>query len=212
MVLVNWQTHPLRTGSSTASDISADLVGAMRMALEPELGCHMAYFSGACGDLNPTSMIVSEKLDLDYMQQGAVMAKQAILAMDTMDKKDTGKVQILRYDQEIFVNKNRSDILLYAFSIGDVGFIAAPYEMFDTNGMELKSGTVGNENYAAEDQLENPYEMTIITTIANGYYNYIPSALGYENGGYATDTASLAPGTGEQIVGDFLQILNELHD
>ena len=104
------------------------------------------------------------------------------------------------------------DMAITAISIGDVAFTAHPYEMFDTNGMELKSGTVGNENYEADEQLENPYEMTIITTIANGYYNYIPSAMGYKNGGYATDTASYAPGTGERVVGDFLQILNELHD
>ena len=83
--------------------------------------------------------------------------------------------------------------------------------MFDTSGMELRSGTVGNENYAAEDQLENPYAMTVICTIANGHLGYVPSLLGYTNGGYSTDIAYLAPGSGEELVGDYLAILNELH-
>ena len=103
------------------------------------------------------------------------------------------------------------DMNISAISFGDVAITCHPYEMFDTNGMELRSGTVGNENYAAEDQLENPYAMTVVASIGNGKHGYIPSQLGYINGGYATDTTPYAPGTGEQIVGDMLHILNELH-
>lgn len=104
------------------------------------------------------------------------------------------------------------ELTISAVSFGDVAFTAHPYEMFDTNGVELKRGTVGNPNYEPDEQLPNPYKMTVVTTIANGYNSYIPSRLGYTNGGYSTDTALFAPGTGERIVGDFLQILNELHD
>lgn len=102
-------------------------------------------------------------------------------------------------------------LTISAISLGDVAFTAHPYEMFDTNGMELKAGTVGNENYEADKQMENPYKMTIIATIANGYNSYIPSAMGYENGGYETDVTYFAKGTGEALVADYLTILNELH-
>lgn len=101
---------------------------------------------------------------------------------------------------------------LFAISIGDVVFATVPYEMFDTNGMELRSGTVGNENYAAEDQLENPYKMTIVCSLTNGHLGYVPSQLGYTNGGYATDITKLAPGSGEILIGDLLHMLNELHE
>ena len=67
------------------------------------------------------------------------------------------------------------------------------------------------ENYFPEEQMENPYKMTIVATIANGYNSYIPSRMGYTNGGYSTDTALFAPGSGERIVADYLKILNELH-
>ena len=100
---------------------------------------------------------------------------------------------------------------LFAISIGDVVFATVPYEMFDTNGMELRNGTVGNENYAPEDQLENPYKMTIVSTLTNGHLGYVPSQLGYTNGGYATDITKLASGSGELIVGDLLHMINELH-
>jgi len=99
-----------------------------------------------------------------------------------------------------------------AITIGDVVFTYHPYEMFDTNGMELRAGTVGNENYLPEEQLENPYKMTFICTLGNGHLGYVPSLLGYTNGGYSTDIAYLAPGSGERLVGDYLQLLNELYN
>ena len=104
------------------------------------------------------------------------------------------------------------DLTIGAFAIGDVAFTFHPYEMFDTNGMELRNGTVGNPNYEADEQLENPFAMTFICTLGNGHMGYVPSLLSYTNGGYSTDIAYLAPGSGERLVGDYLAILNELHD
>ncbi len=103
------------------------------------------------------------------------------------------------------------DVTIGAIAIGDVVFTAQPYEVFDTNGVELRQGTVGNPNYAAEDQLENPYKMTVVCSLANGHLGYVPSQLGYTNGGYSTDITKLAPGSGELLVGDLLHILQELH-
>ena len=103
------------------------------------------------------------------------------------------------------------DCTISVITFGDVAFSAHPYEMFDTNGMELRGGTVGNPNYAAEDQLANPFPMTFVTTIANGYNSYIPSLLGFTNGGYERDQTRYACGTGELLVGDYLHLLNELY-
>jgi hypothetical protein len=82
--------------------------------------------------------------------------------------------------------------------------------MFDTNGMELRAGTVGNPNYKEAEQLTNPYPMTFLCTLGNGHLGYVPSLLGYNNGGYSTDIAYLAPGSGERLVGDYLRILHDL--
>ena len=104
------------------------------------------------------------------------------------------------------------DMTISVITFGDVAFTVHPYEMFDTNGMELRSGSVGNPNYDADDQLENPYAMTFICTMGNGTHGYVPSRLGFTNGGYSTDITKFAPGTGEQLVGDYLRLLNELHE
>ena len=97
-------------------------------------------------------------------------------------------------------------------TFGDMALTVHPYEMFDCNGKALREGTVGNADYAAEDQLENPFGMTFITTISNGSMGYIPSTLGFDNGGYERDTTRYARGTGELLVGDYLALLNQLHD
>ena len=53
--------------------------------------------------------------------------------------------------------------------------------------------------------------MTIVTTQANGANGYIPSRLGYTNGGYSTDMTKFVAGTGEQLVGDYLRLLLEMY-
>ena len=103
------------------------------------------------------------------------------------------------------------DLTISAITLGDVAFTCHPYEMYDTNGKELRDGTVGNPNYMPHEQMENPYPMTFVCTLGNGHLGYIPSRLGYTNGGYSVDIAYLAPGAGERMVGDYLAILNELH-
>ncbi len=103
------------------------------------------------------------------------------------------------------------EVTVTMVAIGDVLFTGHPYEMFDTNGMELRQGTVGNPNYAAEEQLENPFKMTVIATKANGNHGYIPSQLNYTNGGYSVDVTKFAAGTSERIVGDLLAAAQKLH-
>ena len=102
------------------------------------------------------------------------------------------------------------ELTIGAITLGDVAFTIHPYEMFDTNGMELRAGTVGNPNYKEAEQLTNPYPMTFLCTLGNGHLGYVPSLLGYNNGGYSTDIAYLAPGSGERLVGDYLRILHDL--
>jgi len=103
------------------------------------------------------------------------------------------------------------ELTIGAITFGDVAFTVHPYEMFDTNGMDLKTGTVGNDAYPAEGQLENPFKMTVITTMSNGSNGYLPSRIGCTNGGYSTDITYFAYGTAEILVGDYLELLNELH-
>ena len=124
------------------------------------------------------------------------------------------EISSIYHAQYIITRSQLGDTLpltIAALAFGDIAFTFQPYEMFDMNGTELKEGTVGNENYTPENQLENPFAMTLVCTMSNGQEGYIPSALGYQNGGYSTDITRFASGTGEELVVDYLQLLHQLY-
>ena len=81
-------------------------------------------------------------------------------------------------------------------SVGELAFIMAPYEMFDTNGMEMKQGS--------------PFAVTFVANCANNTLSYIPSALAFEHGGYEIDRCQFVPGFGEEMARTFVGMLNEL--
>lgn len=106
-----------------------------------------------------------------------------------------------------------------AYDLGGIGFIAVPYEMFQENGQAIKGNVhevTGKTDYTTVESgagvgSSSPYAMTIVATQANGANGYIPSSIGYTNGGYSTDTSPYHPGTGEQLVQAYLNMLNGLY-
>lgn len=90
------------------------------------------------------------------------------------------------------------DIQMAALSMGDVGIVFAPYEMYDTNGMQIKA--------------RSPFEMTFVCGYTNNAFGYIPSATGFQNGGYEVDACTFAAGTGEILVEEYLRLLTEIRE
>lgn len=90
----------------------------------------------------------------------------------------------------------RVELPMHAFRVGDIGFVTAPYEMFDTNGKYIRDFS--------------PFAATIVATCANEYKSYIPSAYGYLNDCYEADTAIVPPGTGERLAQKYVKMLEAL--
>lgn len=89
------------------------------------------------------------------------------------------------------------NIEMNAIRIGSVGFITAPYEMFDTNGMAIKDAS--------------PFDTTFIMTCSNGHNDYIAAAYAFENGGsYEVHNRVFAKGTAEDLQNQYIAMLNEL--
>jgi len=84
-----------------------------------------------------------------------------------------------------------------AISFGDAGFVWAPYEMYDTNGMFIKENS--------------PFDITIVATCANGANGYFPSLLGFAHGGYEPDTTKYVEGTAEKLADEYVKMLTQLH-
>ena len=191
ILVVNWQTHPHRSGGSKRFDITADIVGAMRDETEARTGYHFAYFSGAGGNINSRSRIKALNLDGDHEVCGKYMAEHAIAALDALTPTPTGAVRGLTDSMTVDINHSMDHLAefaiglrrewertgdhaacreagapygihspyhagaiysksklgpnrqvpLWVLAIGDIAFVGAPYEMFDTNGMQIKWGS-----------------------------------------------------------------------
>ena len=86
---------------------------------------------------------------------------------------------------------------IHALKVGGVGIAVVPYEMYDTNGLQVKEAS--------------PFDLTVIATCANTMQGYVPSALAWEHGGYSCDTTRFCPGSGEELAQHFLNLLDKLH-
>lgn len=91
---------------------------------------------------------------------------------------------------------NEEQIPVSVAGIGSVGFIMAPYEMFDDSALAIKEGS--------------PFEMTFILAYTNGSYGYIVSQPCYEHGCYEEEITYYAKGCAEELVDLYLDLLNQL--
>ena len=250
IVLCNFGVHQTNTGGQLKHDVSADIAGAMRAEYEAQDDVYFAYFTAACGNVNPVSNIAEENIipSHDHIAHGKALAKYALDARDTYEPASFGAirgksadcVQPINhttdglvaqateiwdlytstndramanaagkekygfssvYQANAIVKRSKmpetDTVTINAMTVGDLAFAVAPYEMYDTNGMEIKAGS--------------PYKMTFVLTLGNQQsMGYFPTRLSFEHGGYAADTCRFMPGIGEDISSAFVKLLSEL--
>ena len=84
-----------------------------------------------------------------------------------------------------------------AVALGDLSWIAAPYEMFDTQGMFIKENS--------------PYKMTVIVGYCNGRNGYIPSMECITHGCYEGENRYFVKSTAQDLADRYVAMLKELH-
>ena len=87
-------------------------------------------------------------------------------------------------------------ITINTLAVGDLAFALAPYEMFDTSGMQIKEWA--------------PYAMTFVVSMCNDYRNYLATRLAFSHGCYEVDSRRYPEGTAEEIVKNHVNMLTEL--
>lgn len=197
IVLTNFQSHPLLCGGAFDTRITADYIAPMRSYVEAQLDCHFAYFSGASGNIDPASRMSVENAAGDYIDHGIQLGKQTILALSNTTPVSGGKVGALVEDHEVQIKENKSDMTLQALSAGGIGFVAPPYEMFDTNGKYIKENS--------------PFEATFVLYLANSSAGYMAAEDAYRYGGYEVEYTGFVKGTAENTANKFLDMLHTLH-
>jgi len=82
-----------------------------------------------------------------------------------------------------------------AISFGDIGFVNAPYEMFDTNGLQVRNAS--------------PFPITFICSNTDGALSYMPSLEACPRGGYEVYVCHYVSGTSEACAEKMAELLNE---
>jgi len=102
-----------------------------------------------------------------------------------------------RLDVSAVITKSRMEktarIPLSTLCFGDVGITFAPFEMFDTNCIQIREAS--------------PFEFTLTVGYANARHHYLPCAYSFSNGGYECQQCYYIPGTGETVALEFLKQL-----
>ncbi len=198
VLMVNWQAHPcLASGSGIATHYmySSDYIGFFRDYVEANSDCLVAFFQGAAGNLNTGSKLTTETSYEDTKEYGDELGKAALALMENMTAGDTGAVQVRATD---IPNSMGGTTQISAVSAGGLGVIVAPFEMFDTTAMAVRA--------------DSPYQATFTMALANGYRTYVPTAECYGYTDCYEARISMHPkGTAENIVTDYLNMLNDMH-
>ena len=201
IILANFAFHPHH---ARGTYLTSDIVGVMRETMEKDMDCSFIFFTGAAGNVNPHSKIVSENADNTYQGKGKLLSQYAAEAAENFTQVDTGRVQIIKHIYDAQPKEEGGyapEIYMYVFSIGDIAFVSAAYEMFSENGTYIKENS--------------PFDVTIVCTL--GYYavGYIPSYDAYEYEGvglsYEASAGYYARGTGEALAEKYVEMLNELY-
>ena len=138
---------------------------------------------------------------MDYLlEEAKVIAKRwqtDANSKEAMALATSGKIHSVYHAEAIIAKQKQGptrQLDLMAISFGDVAICGGPYEMFDTNGMEIKQGS--------------PFTMTFAANMVNGAIGYVPSALCFAHGCYPADITRFAPGSGEEFRDEFLKMLH----
>ena len=89
-----------------------------------------------------------------------------------------------------------ADMEINALAMGDISFITAPYEMFNSNGRFIKANT--------------PYEMTFVCTCSNDTLDYLADINAFEYDCYEVNTRRFFAGTAEKVADTYIEMLTEL--
>ena len=87
---------------------------------------------------------------------------------------------------------------VYALTMGDIAFVTAPYEMFNSNGRFIKENS--------------PYDMTFVCTCSNDTIDYLADITTFQYDCYEVNTRRMGAGTAEKVADLYVAMLKEMKE
>ena len=93
------------------------------------------------------------------------------------------------------------DVELQVIAFGSVALVTNPAELFSVYSVRIKEAS--------------PFDVTLVSSLTNGFCGYVPTPKSFEHGGYETYrtvyTSRLAKDAGERILQDSVDLLQRVH-
>lgn len=221
ILMINWQSHIFSADAGNYVDPCSTY--DMRNYVEGTNGVTSlfqkktmcAFVQGAAGNSARTSPY-EQHVYTSRADYGKRLVEGAIQALANGGAVETGTPKVLYnaldadargwFKTSVSADQRRT-VDLFCVSIGDMAFATAPYEMFCTQGLQLK-------RYVEENDL---FDILFVCGITNGEFNYMPSyrAIMLDQGNtegedYEVDVCKFIPGTSENFITEHAKMLVEL--
>ena len=180
-------------GASLAWDeLGAKLVNKVQEAVAAETPIEVGT------DVKITHTVIEGKVIQETPER--IMAAQQYSASKTAaEKEQVIKDYNLDTEHDVTAIQYRTkygqthDIPLTAISFGEIAFATAPYEMFDTNGLDIRNGV--------------PFKTTFVCSLTNGNLGYFPDSDIWDNKGYEVVASRFEKGHAELCANTLIDML-----
>jgi len=212
-LLVNFAAHPTMIPASTLQ-FSADYVGAMKAAVEKELGATAIFMQGAAGDQS-----VNSGTNKGHQAFGEALAREVIKLATNLSTAEVPEPS-LEVKEERFKFASRTDLsnplTRAGYSVAFFPELVANFvdEYADGVRPRLTTALLNGEialvgvsgeffaNHALRLKERARVKHLFLFAYCNGYHQYFPTIEAAAEGGYGADNrvAPAEVGAGEQII------------
>jgi hypothetical protein len=194
-VVVNYAMHgTVMSGQNL--QISGDAPGVVAAYLEDQLGGIALYVNGAAGNIAPIYSVYADASSGHLSQFRVLLGDRVIAAVRAMTP-GTGRV-VIRHAVQIVETPRRPDLgwpeELAAYATPDRARIRLPLRFLAINDTVIWSAPVEMFcEIALNIRDRSPFNRTFYFGYTNGWFGYMPTAKGFEEGGYEPRTSPFTP-------------------
>ena len=190
IIMVNWQGHPKGTAPNPHTMATSNYPGILRKTVEEGLDCHALFVLGGSGNMNNSSQIPGEEKYENYMDLGKGLGEEVIQVTKNLKSAQTGKIQIAKKD----FSYGAATVPLYAFSVGDLAFATAPFEIFKESAVAVKEAS--------------QFKMTFYASCSNESHGYLSTPPSYAYFSY--ESGSNPMGIAEGVQENLTALVDEI--
>jgi neutral ceramidase len=211
-LVVNYAMHGTVMSGQNLK-ISGDGPGVVAAYLEEQLGGTVLYVNGAAGNIAPIYSVYADASSGHLSQFRVLLGDRVIAAVRAMTP-GTDRVAI-RHGMQTVETPRRPDLAwpdeLAAYATPDRERIRLPLRFVAVNDTILWSAPVEMFCEIAMNIRErSPFKRTFYFGYTNGWFGYLPTAKGFEEGGYEPRTSPFTAQAEADVTREVVAVLKRL--